>query len=93
MGGGVQRLDASLGIVDLAASLPGLPGLEPCVDGLAVGRGQDPVGLRADLAVADLDGGDRLHLDPLVAAVIAHAEDHCAIVAETEVIGRQVRHC
>jgi hypothetical protein len=69
VGGEVQRLDRAGDLVGLAAGERGAAGGEPVGDGRAVGIGEVARAVGLHLAVAGVDDGDLVHLDPLVARV------------------------
>ncbi len=86
MGGEVQVIDGAQDVVDIARRQQRLALGDPGVDGGPVFARKFPVAVRFDLAVADVDDRDLVHLDPPVPVLGVHAVGDRAVFADPEVI-------
>jgi hypothetical protein len=91
--GQVEVIDGAQDVVDVALRAHRLPRGHPAVDRGDIGLAQDAVAMRLDLALADGDRRDRVHVDAPLPVLGVDAEHGGPVLAHAEILLRQrARH-
>ncbi len=93
MGREIEVIYGAVDVVDVALGQNRTAIVHPIGDhGLFIGA-QDMLAMGFDVAVADVDDGDLVHLDPALPVLGRHPKDRRAVFTDAKVKFGKFRHC